>query len=292
MCRRLFRFLSMAIAGLFIFMVGCRSPVALSEAPQGASAGQSLTLLESKLLETLAAEKELDTYVDQDDPDTVTVQRLFQGIDRRYTALLAENPDSLETRLLYGKFLSRFGDREGARIQFLQAAAIDPQIAVIHQELGNYYAEENDPTRAVAYYLNAIGIEPEVAEYHYGLGELLLAFREDLIGEEGFSRADLNYQMLEAFRMAAELAPDNKIFQFRYGEAFYDVEEPDRERALAHWTQLQTNPSLSEIELDAVRLHRARHLMELGRSSEARRIAAEVTSPGLFYSRDQLFEGP
>lgn len=266
----------------------CRSapPQSANTPPPAPPTAQ--TLLEARLLDLIADSDALAAMATDAAPSDFGVERRFRSIAARFNSVIADNPDSLEARLLYGKFLADYGDREGARDQFLHAAQIDPSIAVIHQQLGNFYAEERDPTRAMAFYLNAIGLDPDIPAYHFGLGELIAHFFAELTGDPAFDPTKLHAQMLNAFANAARLAPDNLIFQFRYGEAFYDVPNPDFDTAIAHWLSLLQHPQLSAIQRDAVRLHLARNLLDADRAPEALPFLDAVATPGLQHSRDEL----
>lgn len=271
------RFLVVLPCLLVLGLSACRSP-----APQETGDnGQSLSLLEERLLETIEMEKRLDQAASRPGAETSEVQRLFHQVAREYEGVIARNPNHLEARLLYGKLLMRYGDSTGARNQFLRAAWIDPEVAVIHQQLSTYYAEELDYTRALAYALNAIEIEPETAVYHFGLGQLLAAFRDEFIEEAVFTPYKLDSEMLRSFKTACELEPDTLAFQFRYGEAFYDVGNPDWQQALDHWQSLARHPGLTALQQDATLLHRARCLKELGRTEEAQACIDAVQSPEL-----------
>lgn len=272
-----------------ILINGCASPASDENQPAGRAAVTSASLLESQLLDIIQRQQEL--AVDAADPDAYTpdIQRRFQDIAQDYNALIARNPGHLESRLLYGKFLAEYGDADGARDQFLHAARIDPNVAVIHQQLGTYYAELNDFTRALAYYLNAVQIEPDNAVYHFGLGQLLTAFRDELIRDEALPVERLDADLLNAFKSAAELQPDNLDFQMRYGEAFHDVASPDWQAALDHWNSLSVD-SLAPATADAVRLHSAFALIQLQRFDEARELASQVTSPALLRDAEALID--
>lgn len=263
-------------------------------APQAATAQNSTdsssSFLQRRLLELVQKEKELDELASKSNTQASQVQPMFQQLARDYRSLISDNPDKLEPRLLYGKLLSRYGDSEGAREQFLLAAKIDPEVAVIHQELGNYYAEEGDYTRALAYYLNAVHYGPDEAVFHFGLGQLLASYRYQFLQDQIFDQETLDQQMIEAFSQASSLQPDNLTFQFRLGEAFYDVDSPDWEQALLHWNQLQERDDLSPIQVDAVRLHRARCLLNLQRHGEARQIAQQVSTPALQQTKQALLD--
>lgn len=258
-------------------LAACRSP---APQPENAEA-QGITLLEDNLLSVIELEAELDAVASGQNPDPREVQRLFQQVAREYQGIIARNDRHLESRLLYGKLLMRYGDSDGARDQFLIAAKLDPEVAVIHQQLSTYFAEQGDYTRALAYALNAIEFEPETAAYHFALGQLLVAFRDSFIGEGVFSEAQLDKSLMDAFRTAAELEPETLPLQFRYGEAFYDISDPDWETALSHWTGLSQHGELTPLQRDAVRLHRVRCLLALEMPVEARALAGEIDSPQL-----------
>lgn len=275
--RRPLVFLLIALAAIAL-MPGCRSGPGESAAPP---APESRSLLEERLLRAIELERKLDAVAADAEPDSTEVQRRFHEVSRRYAAIIANSPDHLETRLLYGKLLLRYGDHEGARQQFLAAARINPEIAVIHQQLGTIAAEQDDPTRALAYYFNAVGLEPETAAFHFGLGQLLAAFRERFLEEDVFPREQFDAKLLEAFRQARDLEPDNLAYQLRYGEAFYDVSDPDWQAALAHWNRVRHRNDLTPLQRDAVRLHRAHCFLRLRKPDMARPLLQYVDHPAL-----------
>jgi len=256
--------------------------------PETAPASR-LSLLEDRLLKVLEREHELDALAARPDADRMEVQRQFHAVAREYNDIIARNPDHLESRLLYGKLLMRYGDADGARDQFLLAARLDPEVAVIHQQLSTYFAEQGDPTRALAYALNAIEYEPETAAYHFALGQLLVAFREEFLSEQVFSVKQLETTLMNAFQTAAELEPETLPLQFRYGEAFYDVSNPDWEKALAHWTGFSNREDLTQLQQDAITLHRVRCLLALERSAEARKLAESIRTSGFAETLESLF---
>ena len=274
-----------------ILASGCRGPQVNDSAP--AEPEVSLSLLEQRLLRVIDLEEHLERVSAEPDADVNDVQRRFQEVAAEYHGIIVRNPEDLDARLLYAKLLSRYGDRETAWEHFLVAAKLAEkeglQIAVIHQELSTYYAEEGDHTRAIAYALNAIDIEPAVAAYHFGLGQVLAGFKPEFTADGIYSSARIDEMMLRAFATARDLDPANLDLQFRYGEAFYDVEYPDWESALAHWQSLADQPGLSPFQPDAIRLQQARCLLGLGRTDEARQLAQSVQSPELRDSAKALF---
>ena len=253
-----------------------------------ASATASVSLLDRQLFQAIELERALDEAAAQPDAIEGDVQRQFQEVAQLYRGILARNPDSLYARLLFAKLLSRFGDADGAREQFLLAARLDPNLAVIHQELSTYYAESGDPTRALAYALNAVRIDPQTAAYQFNLGQVLTAYRSFYLEQAIFSEDQLDGEILRAFRTARDLAPQQLDLQFRFGEAFYDLASPDWRAALAQWDSLLLREDLLPVQIEAIHLHRARCLLALGRPDEAAQAASLVSNPDLIPSKDTL----
>lgn len=277
------------IPALLAVLTGCRSQTAPSTEPASpAPVREDATLLDRQLYRVLELERALDAAAAEPDAQFGYIQRRFQEVAQLYRGILARNPDSLYARLLFAKLLSRFGDADGAREQFLLAAKIDPNLAVIHQELSTYYAETGDPTRALAYALNAVGLEPDTPAYQFGLGQVLTAYRSFYLAEGVFGQDQIDSEILKAFKSAASLAPDQLDLQFRYGEAFYDVANPDWQIALRHWNALLLNEALLPVQIQAIHLHRARCLLALNRPDEAAAAASLVSFPDLIPSRDAL----
>lgn len=218
------------------------------------------------------------------------LQEDFHDLTRLYDAHLLAFPKDLESRLLYGKLLRRLGQVERAHEVFVEADRIDPNVAVVKQQLGNFLAETGEAQAAVRLFLRAIELDPEVALYHNQLGELLHHFRDTLLRTGQFSRDLLDRQMLEAFGSAVRLAPEQMAFRLRWAEAHYDVRKPDWPAALAAFDGAMVY-ARSEAERQAIILHRARCLKELGRLDEARALAESVDDPRLQTSRSLILRG-
>ncbi len=233
----------------------------------------------------------LQTYAEQaSDRDWPEVERRFREIAGTFQSIVADSPDAIEARLIYGKFLDFFGDHEGARDQFVEVLHRDPTVAVAHQQLGTYFAETGDFGRAFAYYLAAVEHEPEEPVYHFGLGELMLTHRVEMVEEVGLTPEVLEREMLRAFRTAHELDPQDPVFAFRYGEVLVGVTHPDWEAARSHWQAFAAQPGLSGSQLGIIRLHEARSLGELGRYDEARALVESVDDPEWSSLREALLE--
>jgi tetratricopeptide (TPR) repeat protein len=216
-------------------------------------------------------------------------ERRLRALGERYRLFVEDNPDHLYGRIIFGKFLRLVDDRERAHEQFRAADRLDPEVAVVKQQLGNYYFEKGEVTEALPYFLAARELDPEVAVYQYQVGEALAQGREALVEAGTYTRETVDRRMLAAFARAAELAPSVRDFQMRHAEAYFDVATPDWERALALWEGLAKG-SDDEAEQAVIALQKARVLLELGRAEEARALARSVSQPALEQSRQRILD--
>ncbi len=222
---------------------------------------------------------------------TEELERRLGEIVLAYSSYLSDNFDDVEALILYGKLLRRLGENEHAFNIFLKADELDPTIAVVKQQIGNHLAETDNGKAALTFYLHAVDLEPKVTEYNYALGETLYRFREEFLSDQLFTPSALDREMLKAFRTAARLCPESFDLQMRLGEAYYDLENPDWKAALIHWERLRkATPDYNELRCQILDLHRARVLIQLGRSAEAHQLVGGIEQPVLKSARDQILE--
>ncbi|NQY32472.1 MAG: hypothetical protein HRT56_04810, partial [Coraliomargarita sp.] len=155
---------------------------------------------EEKIYQKLAEDPE---FYSNDD-----LERRVRELAQSYHTYLSDHPDDPETYVLYGKLLRRMGRSNEAFTAFLKADELDPKIAVVKQQIGNYLAEGGKAKAALLYYQQAVELEPTVALYHFGLGELLLNFGQEYIDTGIYTRDAIDREMLKCFKSAARLAPE------------------------------------------------------------------------------------
>jgi tetratricopeptide (TPR) repeat protein len=221
------------------------------------------------------------------DFDRENFKSQLQQLADAYSVLLRDHPDFIEAHVDYGQMLWKIDMRKEAVVQLLQANNLDKDIPVVKNLLGNYLAEEGRPVEALPYFMAAIQLAPREPLYHYNLGMLLYSARDDFLKDDHWTRVALDHSMLEAFRRAAELAPDRIEYTQRYAKAFYDLDKPDWENALKAWRALepQAKPGL---ELQFLQLQEANILLKQKKPDAARALFDAVTEPKLAEQKQKL----
>lgn len=211
------------------------------------------------------------------------MQQLCQG----YESFLRDNPEYAAGYAAYGYLLGKIGMERESVVMLLKANQYDADIPLVKNQLGNYLAEHGQPLEAVNYYLAAIKLEPNEPLYHYQLGTLLHNSRDEFLKSGEWTADGIDNAMHEAFRKAAELAPDRIEFVYRYGESFYDMPHPDWDKALAVWAGLEEKAQ-SPLERQTMRLHAANVCFKAGKTEHANALLATVTEPELAQQKEKL----
>jgi len=221
------------------------------------------------------------------DMESADLKTRVEQIANEYESLLHDNPGFAPGYAAYGYMLRKVGLRKQAVAMLTKANDIDPEIPLVKNELGNYFAEEGKPLEALVYFQSAIKLEPREPLYRYQMGTLLHEARDDFIRSGEWTRASVDHSMQEAFRSAAELAPGRIEFSYRYAESFYDLKDPDWAAALGAWEGLEAHAQ-SGIERQTMRLHEANVLISMGKAGQARKVLATVTEPALENQKQKL----
>jgi tetratricopeptide (TPR) repeat protein len=219
--------------------------------------------------------------------DASSFQSQVEQLTREYESLLRDNPKFADGFACYGYMLWKVGLRKQAVAILLKANEMDPNIPLVKNELGNYLAEDGKPLQAVNYFLSAVKLQPKEPLYHYQLGTLLCEARDDFLRSGEWTRDSVDHAMQEAFKSAAELAPDRIEFAYRYAESFYDMADPDWPAALKVWQGLESKAQ-SELERQTMCLHQANVLIYMGRADQARKVLDTVILPALDEQRQKL----
>lgn len=222
-----------------------------------------------------------------DKMDEGSFKQQIQSISHDYELLIRNNPQFAAAYAAYGYMLTKVDMRKEATAMLLKANQLDPDIALVKNQLGNILAEEGKPLQAAPYYIAAVKLEPNEPLYHYQLGTVLVEAREDFLKTGEWTRESLDSAMHQAFRKAAELAPDRFEFQYRFAESFYDLEKPDWNGALKAWSALEEKAQTG-IERQTMRLHAANILIKLGKRDHAKTLLDTVDDPKLQGQKQRL----
>jgi len=219
--------------------------------------------------------------------DAGNFETQMQSVCQSYEVLLRENPNYAPGFAAYGYLLGKIGQRKASIAVLMRANKLDPDMALVKNQIGNFLAEEGRVREALAYYLAAIKLEPKEPLYHYQLGTLLYSGRDDFLKSGEWTADGLDHTTHEAFRQAAELAPDRIEFTYRYAESFYDLVTPDWDAALKAWTILEAKAG-TDVEKQTMRLHEANVLLKQGKADHARVLLDSVTEPALQGQKQKL----
>jgi tetratricopeptide (TPR) repeat protein len=257
---------------------------ALAAAPARADApaGASETMAEGRLKEIAEHQKVLfkDALAQGRALDQADFTEQAEQLTREYESLLKDNPQFAAGYASYGYMLWKVGMRKQSVSIMLKANQLDPNIPLVKNVLGNYLAEEGKPIEALAYFLSAVNLEPTEPLYHYELGKLLCEARDDFLKSGEWTRAAIDHSMQEAFRKAADLAPERIEFTYRYAESFYDMADPDWAAALKAWQGLEASAA-SEAERETMKLHEVNVLIYMGKRDHAHQVLGTITDPKL-----------
>lgn len=249
------------------------------------------SLSEKTLKEIVARQRDILARAekDGDQVDVAWLRGELQGVIKSYDVLIQKSPEFAPAFVSYGMLLGQVGMTREAVGILLRANKLDAEIPVVKNEIGRFLAEDGKLVEALPWIMSAIDLEPKQALYHYHLGKLLTEGRDDFIKTGQFTRASLDKAMLEAFLRAAELAPKNFGYAYRSAEAYYDLETPKWDDALALWRKLDAAVE-TPLEHQTLRLHQANVLLKQGKSAEARTLVGTVTEMALAKQKQTLLD--
>jgi tetratricopeptide (TPR) repeat protein len=228
---------------------------------------------------------EAANMTDKMDEESLKVQ--LTQLTHEYQLLLQTSPDFAEAYASYGYMLSKLGQNSEAMKQLLKADHLNPNMAIVKNQLGNALAENGKPLEALNYYQAAEELEPKEALYHYQMGLLLYEARDEFISKGGFTQDQLETQSHDEFGRAATLAPDEFAYAYRYAESFYDLIHPDWEDAFHAWSAVEAKAG-SPIEKQTVQLQEANVRLKAGQPEAARALMLGVTEPKLAKQKEKL----
>ncbi len=264
-------------------------PAAAPTSPAATTHVDVIAKATARLQELVARQDALLAALGKENADKDNIKRDLQTLIFDYDTFLRVYPAFAPGYVTYGLLLGKVGMRRESSAILLKANQLDSEIPIVKNQLGNYLAEEGEPLEAVNYFLAAIRLAPEEPLYHYQLGTLLTEARDDFLKSGQWTRAQLDHAMHDAFKRAADLAPANFAFAYRYAESFYDLAEPDWDEALRVWGALEDRATPG-VEKETIRLHAANILIKQQKFDHARLLLAKVTAEPLQGQKQKLLD--
>jgi tetratricopeptide (TPR) repeat protein len=252
-------------------------------------AQDSETMTERAFKQLVERQKELLEEAAKENPnfDEASFQLQIEQVCRGYEELLRANPKFAAGYAAYGYLLGKLDQKKQAIAMLLKANQMDADQPLVKNQIGNYLAEEGKPLEALPYYMSALKLAPNEPLYHYQLGTLLYEARDDFLKSGEWRQEAIDHSIHEAFRQAAELAPERIEFTYRYAESFYHLEPPDWDGALKAWSTLELKAPTS-VERETMRLHTANVMIKQGKIDEARRVLDTITESALAKPKEKL----
>lgn len=249
------------------------------------------TMSEKALRDTVARDKALFERAarEGDDLDEAWFAGEARAIASSYDVLIQKNPDFAAAYVAYGMFLGKIDMNRAAVAMLLKANKLDPDLAVVKNQLAKHLAEDGKPLDALPYLTAAIELEPREPLYHFHLGKLLMEARADFVAQGGWTAAAIDKSMLEAFQRAADLAPGELALAYQHAKAYYEIDPPRWEEALGVWEKIAARIAAPAAQ-QLTKLHRANILVQLDRESEARALLDQVTDLELVTEKQQVLD--
>ena len=216
-----------------------------------------------------------------------TLRPRLQTLIFDFERFLREHPDKVEGYVAYSMILGNalIDERERAQALLLKANGLDPNLAVVKNQLGKYLAEAGRPLEALNYFLSAVQLEPEEPLYHFQIGQLLGAARSDFLQSGEWTVSQVDTAMIHALEEGVRLDPASLPYAYRLAEAQYDVAEPDWDSAMASWLALETRAD-DPVAKQMMRLHQANVSLYQGQFEQAEAVLNGVDEAPLVEQRD------
>ncbi|MBA4136854.1 MAG: hypothetical protein C0518_06010 [Opitutus sp.] len=249
------------------------------------------TLAEKSLREIVERQKQLFARAEAEGEqlDDARFAADAKNIAASYDIFIQKNPDFAAAYAAYGVFLGKIDMNKEAVAMLLKANKLDPNLALVKNQLAKHLAEDGKPLDALPYLISAIDLEPKEPLYHLHFAKLLLEGREEFIRSGEWNRVALEKAMLDAFQRAADLAAGDFSYAYQHAKAYYELDPPRWQDALGVWQTLEQRAGTAATR-QLVKLHQANVLVQLGRVVDARAVLDQVTDLQLTAEKQQVLD--
>ena len=264
-----------------LFLFGAWPLAAQPDSRDAEAELQDLIALQRELLDRAA------TAAFQEDVETLRPR--LQALIFDFERYLRKYPQRAEGYVAYSMILGHplIDERERAQALLLKANELNPELAVVKNQLGKYLAEAGRPLEALNYFLSAVQLEPDEPLYHFQIGQLLGAARSDFLQSGEWTVSQIDQALIHALAEAVRLDADSLPYAYRLAEAQYDVAQPDCEEAMTSWLALEARVQ-DPVTKQMMRLHQANVALYQGQFDRAEAVLNGIDEAPLLEQRDAL----
>ncbi len=271
---------------LLALALGACSSTPEQAKPRGES--MSMSLAHKELFEIISEQNHLLENYKGEITDKLQLAQMntkYKKLVSRWQNYISQYPNDKDAIIIYGKFLRAVGEFSLAYSAFLEVDKLDPNIAVVKQQLATFQGDYGMHKEAFENLNKAIELDAEVAIYYYQLAELLCVYYKDF--ENIYKNQELNELIESNFKKAIELDPKNSHLYWRYAQSFYEQSDANWENALQAWNAVEAFVFIN-IDKNNVLVNKARVLIELYRDDEAMQILEKIDTPSLQKNKNRL----
>ena len=267
-------FIKCALCAVTVLFHACASEPAKPQPRET----ESFNLAEKQLLEIVDTQKySLDYIARTPNISQGELKSKLREIELLWAEYIRKNPKDVHALILYGKFLRTIQDPLRAYETFKHADSINPNIAVVKQQLATYEGEIKEYNAAYKNLKKACELEPKTTVYHSQLADLLYLAGPTMIKNGDITADSCETETLNAYKTALSCDPKNKALALRYAQSFYNAKNPNWNDALSAWNKvIQLSPLIHE--KDSARIHKGRVLIILNQPISAKKELDLATS--------------
>ncbi|MBO6103040.1 MAG: hypothetical protein J6P03_07280 [Opitutales bacterium] len=260
-------------------MFACASKPAMSELPPPAKREPvAFKLSDRRLAYIIEKQNALAESVEKNTITPESAEAARTELENLWQDYIEKNKSDPASLILYGKFLRSDERPDEAYEIFSLADKAAPDTAVVKQQLSACEAEKGEFAKSYSHISEAAKLAPKEYLYRYQLACLLKIAGLKLCAQNILTRPERDKQMLEAFKTASELSPENAELKLRYAEAFFDVQTPGAAEACAAFDAAIAALPMP-LEKDSARLGKAKILLGLNKNREALEALKQISSP-------------
>ncbi|HPK00002.1 MAG TPA: tetratricopeptide repeat protein, partial [Candidatus Hydrogenedentes bacterium] len=145
-------------------------------------------------------------------------------VEEAYTYVLERYPDNGRALTYYGELIYDYqGDHTKALMLWKKAAALNPELGDVFNNLGIHYSHAGDLSRGLDYFDKALKCEPNNPDYLYNLCQTYLTQFPAVAKRKGWSLKKVYSTAMKMSKKAAELGDDYELVQ-DYAVNFFAAE--------------------------------------------------------------------